>query len=87
MVKLLIGKQSGEVIIEQDSIIMGSVDGTVTVLPGAKLELTAKVSGDLILKSSSHVSIRGQIEGNVYDEGAKIEIMSEVKGEIVKRNK
>jgi hypothetical protein len=85
--KLLIGKQSGEVIIEQDSIVMGEVDGTVTVLPGAKLELTAKVSGDLILKPSSQVSIRGPIEGNVYDEGAKIELISELKGEIVKRNK
>lgn len=78
-------KQKGKVIIERDTMIMGDVDGSVVVLPGARLDLKAKVTGNVTLKKFSKVSILGQVDGNVFDEGAQIELLSKVKGEIIKK--
>jgi hypothetical protein len=78
-------KQIGEVIIEVDTKVMGEVDGNVVVLPGAKLDLVAPVKGDVTLMKFSKAAIRGQIGGNLYDEGAEIELLSTIKGNIINK--
>ena len=79
-------KQIGEIIIEVDTTVMGEIDGNVIVLPGAKLDLVAPVKGDVTLMKFSKASIRGQINGNIYDEGAEIEeLSSPVKGNIINK--
>ncbi|GAE26887.1 hypothetical protein JCM9140_2993 [Halalkalibacter wakoensis JCM 9140] len=83
--KLSFGKQTGEVIIEVDTKVMGEIDGNVFVLPGAKLDLEAPVKGDVTLMKFSKASIRGQIGGNLYDEGAEIELLSTVSGDIINK--
>jgi hypothetical protein len=81
--KFLFEKQTGEVIIESDTMIMGEIDGNVVVLTGAKLDLVAPVKGNVTLKKFSKASIRGQIGGSLYDEGAEIEISSTIKGNLI----
>jgi acyl CoA:acetate/3-ketoacid CoA transferase alpha subunit len=68
-------KQIGDVIIEADTTVMGEIDGNIVVLSGAKLILVAPVKGDVTLMKFSKASIRGQIIGNLYDEGAEIEVL------------
>ncbi|MDE5416261.1 MAG: hypothetical protein LPK26_21645 [Bacillaceae bacterium] len=77
--------QTGTVVIETDTMLMGEVNGNVIVLPGAKLDLEAKVTGDVTLKKFSVASIRGQINGNLYNEGARIELIRGVRGEVINR--
>ncbi|WP_216828184.1 hypothetical protein [Alkalihalobacterium elongatum] len=84
---LTLVNQAGTVFIETDTMLIGEVNGDVVVLPGAKLDLTAKVKGNVTLKKFAIASIRGQIEGNLYNEGARIELISEVKGEIINNPK
>lgn len=76
-------KQIGKVIIETDTMITGEIEGDVIVLSGAKLDLVAPVKGDVTLMKFSKATIRGQICGNLYDEGAEIELSSTVKGKII----
>ncbi|MGM7721498.1 hypothetical protein [Metabacillus sp. Hm71] len=77
-------KQIGDVFIEADTTVMGEIVGNVVVLSGAKLELIAPVKGNVTLMKFSKALIRGQIRGNLYDEGAEIEeLASNVKGHII----
>ncbi len=78
-------KQFGDVVIEADTMLLGEVDGNVTVLAGAKLDLLARVKGDISLKKHSQASIRGPIEGNLYNEGANVELLAAIMGEVIRK--
>ncbi|ADC51703.1 hypothetical protein BpOF4_18310 [Alkalihalophilus pseudofirmus OF4] len=75
---LFFEKRNSDVIIEADTKVMAEINGNLTVLPGAKLELTAPVQGDLILKRYSKASIGADVNGIVYDEGASLEIAKDI---------
>ncbi|MEB1809865.1 MAG: hypothetical protein LPK26_21660 [Bacillaceae bacterium] len=83
--KIVSEKQFGDVIIEADTMLLGEVEGNVTVLAGAKLDLLARVKGDLNLKKHSQASIRGPIEGNLYNEGANVELLAAIMGEVIRK--
>ncbi|MFV8829477.1 hypothetical protein [Alkalihalobacterium sp. APHAB7] len=71
--KLIIGNNLSDAIIEVDTIIKGKVKGDIQVLSGAKLFLYAELTGDLYLRKHSTVSIYNSIDGTVYNDGGKIE--------------
>ncbi|OIJ14337.1 hypothetical protein BKP37_08285 [Anaerobacillus alkalilacustris] len=82
--KIFYGKQKGDILIEVDSMVTGEVTGDIVVLPGAHLDLSASVEGNVTLMRHSKASIRGPINGNLYDEGGTIELFSIISGDVVK---
>ena len=82
--KLIMGVQNRNLIIERDTLINGKVIGNIKVLPGAKLNLKAKLEGDLYLSKFSHVSIQNKVVGKIFDEGAGIEFIEDFQGEIIR---
>ncbi|MEB1807403.1 MAG: hypothetical protein LPK26_08895 [Bacillaceae bacterium] len=83
--ELIIGDQKGNLIIEKDTKIIGSVIGDIKVLGGAKLNLDAKVNGDLYLNKNSIAYIKGSISGNIYNYGSSIEFLnSDLNGKVIK---
>ncbi|WP_078428777.1 hypothetical protein [Alkalihalobacterium alkalinitrilicum] len=73
--KLLFGEQNSDITIEVDTIVKGTVNGNIEVLPGARLELEAKVIGNVTLRKHSQISIMNHIEGQLFNEGAKVEFL------------
>ncbi|MDE5414465.1 hypothetical protein [Alkalihalobacterium chitinilyticum] len=71
--KLIIGNNLSDAIIEVDTIIKGKVKGDIQVLSGAKLFLYAELTGDLYLRKHSTVSIYNSIDGTVYNDGGIVE--------------
>ncbi|GAE37615.1 hypothetical protein [Halalkalibacter akibai] len=83
--QIISGNKKEDLLIEKDALVIGSVEGDIKVLSGAKLHLTAKLIGNLHLSRHSIVSIQNNIIGNIYDSGATIEIVSgELHGEIIR---
>lgn len=82
--QIIFGNKKEDLLIERDALVIGTVEGDITVLSGAKLHLKAKLKGDLHLSKASIVSIQNVILGNVYDSGASIEIVNgEIQGSVV----
>lgn len=82
--QIIIGNKEEDLLIERDALVIGTVEGDIKVLSGAKLHLKAKLKGDLHLCTDSIVSIQNVIFGNVYDNGASIEIVDgEIQGDVV----
>ncbi|KHF38011.1 hypothetical protein [Halalkalibacter okhensis] len=75
--------QEEDMVIECDTLLTGTFNGNLTVLPGAKLCLDALLHGDLYLKKNSIVTIQSTIVGNIYNEGARVELMGLVEGEMI----
>ncbi|MCL7745714.1 hypothetical protein [Halalkalibacter alkaliphilus] len=74
--------QEEDLVVECDTLLTGTFNGNLTVLPGAKLCLDGKLIGDLFLKKGSIVSVQNTIAGNVYNEGARIEMIGLIEGEM-----
>ncbi|WP_332631845.1 hypothetical protein [Halalkalibacter flavus] len=72
-----------DLVVECDTLLTGTFNGNLTVLPGAKLCLDAKLNGDLYLRKNSIVSIQNTIVGNVYNEGGKIEMIGLIEGKLI----
>ncbi|MDV2686152.1 hypothetical protein RYX56_17420 [Alkalihalophilus lindianensis] len=76
---LFFERVKGDVVIESDTKVMSVIEGDIKVLPGAKLELAAPVKGDIVLKRFSKASIGAEVDGTVYDEGASLEVLSDIR--------
>ncbi|MFC0560154.1 hypothetical protein [Halalkalibacter alkalisediminis] len=82
--KVITGNNKQDLLIETDTLVMGSVEGDIRVLSGAKLHLKAKVKGNIHLNKDSVITIQDKVIGNIYDSGASIEVIDgEVEGEIL----
>lgn len=83
--KFIAGNNKRDLIIETDTLIMGHVEGNISVLSGAKLHLEATLKGNLYLSKHSSLSISNKMIGNIYDRGASIEFVNgKVEGDIIK---
>ncbi|WP_026673262.1 hypothetical protein [Alkalihalobacterium bogoriense] len=82
--KLLSGTINQDIIIERDTVLLGKIKGTVTVLSGAKLELRGEVDGTIIISPFSRLVVEHTVFGDIVNRGGQIEkINGDIKGQII----
>jgi len=72
----------GDLIVDMDRELHGTVSGDVTVSPGTRFALFGTVKGNVVAKQGATVIIHGTVERMVQNEGAHVEIHGSAGGVI-----
>ncbi len=62
----------GDVLLSEDTRILGQIHGNATVARGVSLKLLGQIHGDLIIEPGAVVSVVGQITGDVLNHGGTL---------------
>jgi cytoskeletal protein CcmA (bactofilin family) len=74
----------GDLKVNDELTLNGSVSGTTTVTSGGYLILNGVIGQDLILEKDSKVEHFGTVTGNVYNRGGELIIHGIVEGALYK---
>jgi len=74
------GKIKGDIRFTEDTDLRGDVKGTATVAAGISLVMRGDISRDLILEKDADACIRGDVGGDVVNNGGRLDMRGTVKG-------
>ena len=83
--KLILNHLPGDLTVNDNTEIFGSVAGTVTVTAGGILHLFGSVGGDLVVAGGS-AFVYGTVDGDAINWGGALEISGNVAGSLIKEN-
>ena len=65
---------AGPVILREDAVVDGLIDGDVMVLGGATLELGGAIVGDLMVEVGGRAVVRGSVGGAIRNRGGHVQL-------------
>ena len=70
--RLRLGQMRGDILVSEDTRVLGQIHGNATVARGVSLKLLGQIHGDLIIEPGAVVSVVGQITGDVLNQGGAL---------------
>jgi len=79
-------KIEGDTIINEDTQIDGMIVGNTTVAEGIQLKLNGMIVGKLVVAKNSTIQLYGTVDGDVVNEGGRLEVFGTVNGKVFRKD-
>lgn len=72
--KTINGSYTGDLVINEETEILGSIIGSVEVIAPFLLSLKGSINGNLVVRKNAQAEVRGTVNGTLINESGKVDI-------------